>query len=135
MCTFSPGARVTVFTYSFAYPATEQNRNDMMHAQGLHVSRRIGKLGIHCQRAWNREPQLGDVGRLVWPNTEPPVYFEAIDQDEYSGENLGKQIRRINPIDMEEITWNAAKVEEKEEEGWGKEEDDEKEDDNEELST
>ncbi|KAF7897228.1 hypothetical protein EAF00_005456 [Botryotinia globosa] len=94
-----------------------------MHAQGLRVRRRIGKLGIHYQRAWIRGLQLGDDGQLVengvvlqaWPNTEPPVYFEAVDQDEYSRENLRKQVRRINPINMEEITWSVAKNEDENE--------------------
>ncbi|TGO28771.1 hypothetical protein BPAE_0023g00360 [Botrytis paeoniae] len=129
VCTFSTGARVTVFTYSFTYSATEQNRHDMMHAQGLRVSRRIGKLGIHCQRAWIREPQLGDDGRLVengvvlqaWPNTEPPVYFEAVDQDDDAREKWKRQVERINPVNMEEITWHVAKVEEKDEEDWEEE--------------
>ncbi|KAF7948414.1 uncharacterized protein EAE97_003825 [Botrytis byssoidea] len=141
VCTFSPGARVTVFTYSFAHPAIEQNRQDMMHAQGLRVRRRIGKLGIHCQRAWIREPQLGDDGQLVengvvlqaWPNTEPPVYFEAVDQDEYSRENLRKQVRRINPINMEEITWSVAKNEDENENEYENEDADEDEEDWEEL--
>ncbi|TEY33900.1 hypothetical protein BOTCAL_0655g00030 [Botryotinia calthae] len=123
-CTFSPGARVTVFTYSFTCPATEQTRCDMMHAQGLRVSERIEKLGIHCQRAWIREPQIGDDGLMVekgvvlqaWPNTELPVYFEAVDQDEHSRKKLRTQVRRINPIKFEEITWRVAKAEEEEEE-------------------
>ncbi|KAM0194539.1 hypothetical protein ACHAPC_001013 [Botrytis cinerea] len=99
--------------------ATEQNRHNVRDAQGLLVNRRFGTLGIPCQHAWIREPHTGDHGQLVekgvavqaWPNTEPPIIFEAVDQDENARDNLRKQVRRINPVNMEEITWNVVKVE------------------------
>ncbi|KAM3150649.1 hypothetical protein ABEW05_008999 [Botrytis cinerea] len=113
------GEGVTVFTHSFECPATEQNRHNVRDAQGLLVNRRFGTLGIPCQHAWIREPHTGDHGQLVekgvavqaWPNTEPPIIFEAVDQDENARDNLRKQVRRINPVNMEEITWNVVKVE------------------------
>ncbi|KAM0318228.1 hypothetical protein ACHAO8_001921 [Botrytis cinerea] len=99
--------------------ATEQNRHNVRDAQGLLVNRRFGTLGIPCQHAWIREPHTGDHGQLVekgvmvqaWLNTEPPIIFEAVDQDENARDNLRKQVRRINPVNMEEITWNVVKVE------------------------
>ncbi|KAF7881002.1 uncharacterized protein EAF02_006893 [Botrytis sinoallii] len=123
VCTFSPGGRVTVFIHSFKYPATEQNRHDVRDAQGLLISRRFGTLGVPCQHVWIRQPQMGDDRQLVekgvvvqaWPNTEPPVIFEAVDQDENARDNLRKHVRRINPINMEEMTWHVAKVENEDE--------------------
>ncbi|EMR89791.1 hypothetical protein BcDW1_1580 [Botrytis cinerea BcDW1] len=96
------GEGVTVFTHSFECPATEQNRHNVRDAQGLLVNRRFGDHG-----------QLVEKGVAVqaWPNTEPPIIFEAVDQDENARDNLRKQVRRINPVNMEEITWNVVKVE------------------------
>ncbi|TGO52784.1 hypothetical protein BOTNAR_0314g00070 [Botryotinia narcissicola] len=124
VCTFSPGGRVTVFIHSFKYPATEQNRHDVRDTQGLLISRRFGTLGVPCQHSWIREPQTVDHGQLVkkgvvvqaWLNKEPPVLYEAVDQDEYFRENLRKQ-----------ITWHVAKVEEKDEEDWEEEDEDDNE--------
>ncbi|TGO62801.1 hypothetical protein BCON_0017g00420 [Botryotinia convoluta] len=117
-----PNAMVSLFP-SFDYPATEQNRHDVRDAQGLLVSRRFARFGIRCHHSWIREPQTVDHGQLVekgvvvqaWPNKEPPVLYEAVDQDENARDNLRKQVRRINPVNMEEITWNVAKVENEDE--------------------
>ncbi|KAF5873581.1 uncharacterized protein Bfra_005044 [Botrytis fragariae] len=84
----------------------------------------IRGLGIHDSHIPNAMVSLFPNFDLVekgvvlqaWPNQEPLVLYEAADQDDDARENGKRQVRRINPVSMEEITWHVAKVEEKDEE-------------------
>ncbi|ESZ90053.1 hypothetical protein SBOR_9567 [Sclerotinia borealis F-4128] len=118
---FGLGRRVTTFIFSFTYPASEENRCDLIGMQGLLVDRSLSRLGIRCRQVWVREPQIGGHGQLVekgvvvqsWRDAE---MHEAVDKYIWARENLQAAVQRINPLEMEETTWEMAKVEEKEDE-------------------
>jgi hypothetical protein len=110
--------KVTIFTYSFAYPVPEENRHILGRVGGLQISRdfTLSRLGYHSFSGWIREPQTGEHGQLVekrmvlqsWPDTGDILALdiqEAVSNDEWAREILRKQIEDVNPLETEETTW------------------------------
>ncbi len=71
---------------------------------------------IRIQRAWVQEPQLFGTGQLVengvaiqnWPQTRDVqvAVQEAVNKDVWARENWRRQVEKMNPLAVEETTWD-----------------------------